>query len=224
MKRLIALLMLALLLQGCAQGAEHTLGYEALEVHTSIHINGYEAWTMHVEPGDVLIVELWVDEGAADFYLTNLSGYLAYRNAPPGVPVEFYYVGGAFSSPGAQRIEYLYTIAVRDVLVVIVDNSNRTAQGASPTGALLLSGRIELHERFWSSTTILITVGVVIATLVIMVWAVCRWRDTTMPNTAGQRRATHRGRGSFPAKHPLRRKVRAKERKVLSRKRRMRVR
>lgn len=225
MSRLIALLLLpVLVLQGCAQGAEHALGYETLEISTIIPPGGYEAWTTRGEPGDVLIVKLWVEKGAADFYLTNISGYLAYKDAPPGVPVDFYYVGGEFSSVGVHRIEYLYIIAVRDELVVIADNSNRTAEGTAPTGELMLGGRIELHERFWGTTTILIIAGAVIATLGAMACAVSRWMCSTRSERPGRRIAPLKRRDLSPGRCAVRRTVGAKQRKVLSRKRRMRVR
>jgi hypothetical protein len=206
----VGILLSFLLSAGLASAAEQGIGYGARDVSASLQVGEFEAWSFPVSPGDLLRVALY-STGMADFYLTNYSGLLAYKMGGFGVANDFYFVGGDYSKVNATGVSYIYTPVVDDILVIIADNQNRTVEGASPTGPVQITGKIDVQQRFWSLNNMLV-IGVVVAVAVgLMAWAASRWARAPREHGPRMVRVVRRVRVR-----------KAPERKGLSQKKRMR--
>ncbi|MBI5001457.1 MAG: hypothetical protein HZB92_08055 [Euryarchaeota archaeon] len=208
---LVASIAVALFLSsGFGSAAEQSIGYGARDAGAALQPGEYEAWIFPTGPGDLVSVTLH-STALADFYLTNYSGYLAYKLGQFGTANDFYFIGGECSKVNATGISYLYNPAVDDMLVVIADNQNRTVEGAAPAGPVQITGKIDVRQRFWSLNNILIIGAVVAAAVVLMAWAASRWARAPPEHRPKMVRIVRRARVQKPP-----------ERKGLSRKKGMR--
>ena len=206
----IAIALALSLFPGPASAAEQSIGYGARSVNVSLQAGEYEAWIFPTSPGDLVSVALH-STGLADFYLTNYSGYLAYKLGQFGVANDFYFIGGDFSKVNATAMSYIYNPVTDDTLVVVADNQNRTTEGAVPVGSLQVTGNIEVRQNFWSLSNVLIIGGAIVAAVLLMAWAASRWMRAPPERPPKMVRVVHRVRVQKPP-----------ERKELSRKKGMR--
>jgi hypothetical protein len=173
----LAPLALAIALALCAgqcAGGERTLKYGDTAVHEAIPAGGFQAFVVQLKIGDLLEVRLAEESSArVDFYLTNYTAYLAYRGVPVGIVLDFYYIAGGASANSAPQIEYSYRAMKADKMVVIVDNSNRTAEGASGVAPVTVVGQIKATENIWTLKTALIG-ALVVGCMIGVIYAVLR--------------------------------------------------
>ena len=126
------------------------------------------AYVVHMKPGDVLTVDLWeLSDDPVDFYLTNLTAYLAYKASLTGQQeIDYLYFLGEGTRKDSAEINYQYTAMVESTFVVLIDNSQWTEGGADPTGQVGIRGEIIFEKNVWTWQNIAITalvIGVIIA-------------------------------------------------------------
>ena len=147
------------------------LGYGTHQVSETIPMNDDAAFVIHMEAGDSLEVDLREVNGKhVDFYLTNLTAYVAYRASLSGV-IEFDYLYYLAQGTRKDAVEagYHYTLFFDNTLVVMIDNSPWTDGGASPSGSVSIEGSIIVHKNVWTAQNIIITVLVISVIIAFMV-------------------------------------------------------
>jgi len=153
-------------------GAEYfNLDYGTHVITVNLEMHEDVAYIVHTQTGDELKVDLTVtDGGSVDFYLTNLTAYMAYRASlgGGGIVDELIYVREN-SRQSTGSISYDYTAFVTNTLVVVIDNTAWTVDGAQPTGPVSVEGTIVFEKNIWTWQNIVITalvIGVIIAFMV----------------------------------------------------------
>ena len=147
------------------------LGYGSHQVSESVRMNDDLAYVIHMRAGDSIEVNLRETTSRhVDFYLTNLTAYMAYKASLSG-QIEFDYL--YFLSEGTRKdsveANYQYTLFVDNTLVVMVDNSPWTEGGADPSGSVNIEGSIVVHKNVWTAQNIMITVLVICVIVAFMV-------------------------------------------------------
>jgi hypothetical protein len=148
-----------------------SLGYGTHQVSESIAMNDDLAYVIHMRGGDRLEVSLRETTGKrVDFYLTNLTAYMAYKASLSG-SVEFDYLYFLWEGTRKDTVEanYRYMLFVENTLVVMIDNSPWTEGGASPSGSANIEGTITVHKNVWTAQNIIITVLVICVIIAFMV-------------------------------------------------------
>jgi hypothetical protein len=140
-------------------------------VSETIPLNDDVAFVIHMEAGDSLEVSLREVNGKhVDFYLTNLTAYMAYRASLSGaIEFDYLYFLGEGTRKDTVEASYQYTLFVDNTLVVMIDNSPWTDGGASPSGAASIEGSIVVHKNVWTAQNIIITVLVISVIIAFMV-------------------------------------------------------
>lgn len=168
---LMLIIAIAVLLSGSVSAATVALDYGTQEVSITLQPGEDAAYVIPVKVGDRLKVDLQVIEGGqVDFYLTNLTAYNVYKASVAGNIhfYSFYYVVD-YSNENSDFIRYTYDSFVDNELVVVIDNTGFTQDGAAPIGPVSITGTISVEENIWTPTNIAITVIVVIAIIAFMV-------------------------------------------------------
>jgi hypothetical protein len=147
------------------------LGYGTHQVSETVQINDDLAYVVHMSAGDRLEVSLQETTGKrVDFYLTNLTAYLAYRASLSGQQeLEYLYYLSEGTSKDTTTVEYQYTTFIDNTLVVMIDNGPWTEGGAAPTGPVSVDGTIIVHKNVWTAQNIIITILVVAVIIAFMV-------------------------------------------------------
>jgi hypothetical protein len=170
-KYLILIIAIAVLLSGTASAATTALGYGTHEVTITLQLGEDAAYVIPVRVGDSLKVDLRVTEGGpVDFYLTNLTAYNVYKASVSGYLnfPSLYYVAD-YSDENSDFIRYTYDSFVDNELVVVIDNTGFTQNGAAPIGPVSITGTITVEKNVWTPTNIAITIIVIIAIIAFMV-------------------------------------------------------
>jgi hypothetical protein len=147
------------------------LGYGSHGVSDTIQMNDDLAYVVHMRAGDRLEASLRETTGKrVDFYLTNLTAYMAFKASLSGnQEVEYLYFLWEGTSKDTTLVEYEYTSFIENTLVVVVDNSPWTEDGAIPSGSVSVEGSITLHKNVWTLQNIIITVLVIAVIIAFMV-------------------------------------------------------
>lgn len=167
----LLIIAVAVLLSGATSGATVALGYGTHEVAITLQSGEDAAYVIPVGAGDNLNVDLRVtDGGQVDFYLTNLTAYNVYKASVAG-NIHFYsfYYLADYSDENSDFIRYTYDSFVDNEMVVVIDNTGFTADGAAPIGPVSITGTITVEKNIWTLTNIAITAIVVIAIIAFMV-------------------------------------------------------
>jgi hypothetical protein len=170
-KSALLLIAVAVLLSGIAGAATTALGYGTQNISITLQPGEDAAYVILVKVGDRLKVDLRVAEGGqVDFYLTNLTAYNVYKASSAGNIhfYSFYYVVD-YSDENSDFIRYTYDSFVDNEMVVVIDNTGFTENGAVPIGPVSITGTITVEQTIWTLTNIAITVIVVIAIIAFMV-------------------------------------------------------
>ncbi|MFH0816154.1 MAG: hypothetical protein V1934_05005 [Methanobacteriota archaeon] len=150
MKAIIIVLVALAMLGQAAHGSEAALEEGATHISETIAAGDFRAYVVEMGRDDALKVRLSESSGARlDFFLTNYSAYLVYKSAIPGVAWDFFHLGGEYSAKSVSGVDYTYNSLRADTMVLIVDNTNRTDEGADGVGAVEVSGTITLSANFW---------------------------------------------------------------------------
>jgi len=171
LKSLLLIIAITVLLGGNASAAMTALGYGTQEISITLQPGEDAAYVIPVKVGDHLKVDLRVTNGGpVDFYLTNLTAYNVYQASVAGNIhfYSFYYVVD-YSDENSDFIRYTFDSFVDNELVVVIDNTGFTEEGAAPIGSVSITGTITVEQNIWTPTNIAITVIVVIAIIVFMV-------------------------------------------------------
>jgi hypothetical protein len=145
------------------------LDYGTHEISRTIQWRDDAAFVIHLEPGDQLVVDLQEENGIlVDFYLTNLTAYIAYQaTINDQFKIPYLYNLGGYSKNNATTIGYERTSFIKNTLVVLVDNTNFV--GADSVGPVSIEGSISVHRNVWTLENILITslvIGIIVAFMV----------------------------------------------------------
>jgi hypothetical protein len=145
---LLALLLAvsAVFLAPMAQAADATMAQGVNQIDITIQAGGWVGYVVDAGRGDVIDVELAeAHDTRIDFYLTNYSAYLVYKDAPPGVPLDFYYISGGYSGKAVPAIAYQYVAFRSEKLVIVIDNANKTEEGAESSGSVTVRGTVDVR-------------------------------------------------------------------------------
>jgi len=170
-KIIFPIITLTVLLGGSACAAMSTLDYGTHEISITIQPGQEATFLIPLEVGDHLRVDLIVtDGGPVDFYLTNLTAYNVYRASVAGTLnfPSLYYVAD-YSRENGDFIHYSYDSYVANELVVLIDNTGNTQNGAAPLGPVSITGTIVVEQNVWTPVNITITLIVVVLIIAFMV-------------------------------------------------------
>ncbi|MDO9537058.1 MAG: hypothetical protein Q7J68_01925 [Thermoplasmata archaeon] len=174
-KSILLALALASLLCLNTSAATVQLPYGTHQISITLQPNEDLAYLIPLELGDRLIVNLAVAEGGpVDFYLTNLTAYNLYKASVSGdlnFPSLYYLTGQ--TSENAIEVQYSYDSLVKNELVVLIDNSVYTENGAAPIGPVTVTGEITVERNVWTFQNIAITIAVVV--IIILFMAYLKW-------------------------------------------------
>ena len=171
LKIISLMITIATLISGTACAAITTLDYGTHEISVTLQLGEDTAYVIPVNVGDRLKVDLQVIAGGpVDFYLTNLTAYNVYKASVAG-NIHFYslYYVVDYSDEDSDFIRYTSNSFVDNELVVLIDNTGYTEDGAVPIGSVTITGSITVERNIWTPTNIVITVIVVIAIISFMV-------------------------------------------------------
>ncbi|MCK4757898.1 MAG: hypothetical protein KAS67_05560 [Thermoplasmata archaeon] len=173
-----AFVVLVLLCAGTTVGQtlpEHSqLGYGDHDIDIIVNHNENVAYVMPLKMGDKIIVDLAVESGGeVDFYLmNNYTMYLTSLDSQDASKnnLEMCVIGGGtYSRTHSVWISYEYTTNYDDTLVLLIDNSYLTDEGAVPEGEVVITGSVEVVKSIWTMENIIITIVIVILIIVIFV-------------------------------------------------------
>ena len=147
------------------------IGYGTEPVEIALQPNQEMAYVIPLEVGDRLIVELEVASGGpVDFFLTNNTAYVVYvASRTDGAGIDSLYYIEDYSRKEAGTISYTYNSLVANELVVLIDNTGYTVDGAEPTGPVSVEGSIIVQKNVWTPQNIFITIIVLIIIIAVMV-------------------------------------------------------
>ena len=148
-----------------------TLDYGTHQVSIALQSGEEAAYLINMGPGDRLVVNLNVLGGShADFYLTNLTAYNAYKS---GIVGSLYFLGGQ-SREDSPRAQYSYDSLTANEYVLLIDNTANTEGGAIPAGPVTIEGTITVEKNIWTVRNIALTIALIIGIALFM--AYLRWR------------------------------------------------
>jgi len=145
------------------------LGYGTHDISETIRMDDDLAFVVYLGAGDKLVVNLRETTGTlTDFYLTNLTAYMAYKASVPGQGgVDYLYFLREGSKNSTIEISYTYTAYIDHSVVIVVDNTDLV--GAYTSSAVHIEGTIAVNKNVWTWQNIAITalvIGVIVAFMV----------------------------------------------------------
>jgi len=145
------------------------LGYGDHDISETIRMDDDLAFVVYLGVGDKLVVNLRETTGTlTDFYLTNLTAYMAYKASVPGHGgIDYLYFLREGSKNSTIEISYTYTAYIDQSVVIVVDNTDMV--GAYSSSAVHIEGTIAVNKNVWTWQNIAITalvIGVIVAFMV----------------------------------------------------------
>lgn len=146
-----------------------TLGYGDHGISETIRMDDDLAYVVYLRTGDKLVVDLRETTGTqVDYYLTNLTAYMAYKASAPGQGgLDFLYFLREGSKNSTLEISYSYTAYLDHSLVIVIDNTDFV--GADSSSAVNIEGTISVNKNVWTWQNIAITALVICVIVAFMV-------------------------------------------------------
>jgi hypothetical protein len=167
--KLLTAVILAVLLASTATAISE-LDYGTHEISVTLQPGEDAAYLIPMGAGDRLTISLEVAAGGrADFYLTNITAYNAYKASTSGnayFPSLYYVAEG--SQENVSRIRYSYDSYSANEYIILLDNTGFTEDGATPTGVITITGNIQVERNIWTLQNIVILAVVIIAIILFM--------------------------------------------------------
>jgi hypothetical protein len=201
MKLITIVIAMLILFAQSAACAEISLEEGTHQISETIAAGDFRAYVVEMGRDDALKVRLSEPNGARfDAFLTNYSAYLIYKNAIPGMAFDFYYLGGEFSAKAVSNVDYTYYSIRADKMVLIVDNTNRTDEGAPGSASIEVVGTITVSANFWGFGEMLV-IGVVAVAMIAVVALAFRRRGRARPPDRRHERPSSKSRPESSAMH-----------------------